>query len=133
MATAEAQNPLKQPSKLKSPPEKRDWEKYCQFHRDHGHNTEDCFRLKMAIEKLIERGHLADLVANDRQPRQAVKPLEQQQALENINVVSGRTLGGGDYQSARKRYVRTSRANIGHVQTADHLPSDTLTFLASDI
>ena len=72
MAAAEAQNLLKRPNNLKSPPEKRDREKYCRFHRDHGHNTEDCFRLKMAIEKLIERGHLVDFVANDRQPRQVV-------------------------------------------------------------
>ena len=74
MAAAEAQNLLKRPNKMKSPPEKRDREKYYRFHRDHGHNTEDCFRLKMAIEKLIERGHLADFVANNRQPRPAAPP-----------------------------------------------------------
>ena len=66
MAVAEAQNLLKQSSKLKSPPEKRDLEKYCQFHRDHGHSTEDCFRLKMAIKKLIVKGHLADFFTNNR-------------------------------------------------------------------
>ena len=43
MAAAEAQNLLKRPNKMKSPAEKRDREKYCRFHRDHGHNTEDCF------------------------------------------------------------------------------------------
>ena len=66
MAAAEARNLLKQPNKLKSPLKKQDREKYCWFHRDHGHKTEDCFKLKMAIKKLIERGHLADFVANDR-------------------------------------------------------------------
>ena len=68
MAMAEAQNLLKRLNKLKSPPEKRDREKYCRFHRDHGHNTKDYFRLKIAIEKLIKRGHLAEFVTNDRQP-----------------------------------------------------------------
>ena len=41
MATAKAQNLLKQLSKLNSPLEKRDWEKDYRFHRDHGHNTKD--------------------------------------------------------------------------------------------
>ena len=66
IATEEAQNLLKRPNKLKSPPEKRDQEKYCQFYRDHGHNTKDCFKLKIAIEKLIESGHLVEFVTNDR-------------------------------------------------------------------
>ena len=64
MVVAEAQNLLKRPSKLKSSPENRDREKYCRFHRDHEHNTEDCFRLKIVIDKLIERGHLAEFVTN---------------------------------------------------------------------
>ena len=73
---------------MKSPPDKREREKYYRFHWDHGHNTKDCFRLKMAIKKLIERGHLADFIANDRQPIQAAQLPEQQQPLGNINVVS---------------------------------------------
>ena len=72
MIAAEAQNLLKWPSKLKSPPEKRDREKYFRFHRDHRHNIEDYFRLKIIIEKLIERGNLAEFVTNDRQTRQVV-------------------------------------------------------------
>ena len=78
MAAMKAQNLLKRPNKLKSPPKKRDREKYCRFHRDHRHNTKDCFRLKMAIEKLIDRSHLVNFIANDRPPRQAVQLLEQQ-------------------------------------------------------
>ena len=87
MAAAEAQNLLKKPKKLKSPLKKRDREKYCRFHRDHGQNTKDCFRIKITIEKLIERGHLAELVTNDKQLRQAIQPPEQQQPFCNINVV----------------------------------------------
>ena len=78
MPTVEAQNLLKRPNNLKSSPEKRDREKYCRFHGDHWHNTEDYFRLKIAIEKLIKRGHLAEFVTNDRQSRQAIQPSKQQ-------------------------------------------------------
>ena len=74
---------------VEEPAREEDWEKYCRFHKNHGYNTEDCFRLKIAIEKLIKRGHLVEFVTNNRQPRQAIQPLEQQQPLMNINVVFG--------------------------------------------
>ncbi|GFZ12853.1 hypothetical protein Acr_23g0012380 [Actinidia rufa] len=37
---------IKWPGKIKTDPQKRNRNKYCEFHRDHGHNTEDCFQLK---------------------------------------------------------------------------------------
>ena len=39
--------------KLKSDPNKRSRDKYCRFHRDHGHDTADCYDLKQQIEALI--------------------------------------------------------------------------------
>ena len=37
---------IKCPKKIKTNPNRRNKNKYCEFHRDHGHNTEDCFQLK---------------------------------------------------------------------------------------
>ena len=34
------------PVKLKGDPNKRSRDKYCHFHRDHGHDTVDCYDLK---------------------------------------------------------------------------------------
>ena len=34
------------PGKLKSDPSKRSKDKYCCFHRDHGHDKADCYNLK---------------------------------------------------------------------------------------
>ena len=46
------------PSKLKGDPNKRPRDKYCHFHRDHGHNTANCYDLKQQIEALIRQGKL---------------------------------------------------------------------------
>ena len=37
---------LKWPEKMKGDPNKRNRSKYCRFHRDHGHDTDECFDLK---------------------------------------------------------------------------------------
>ena len=34
------------PGKLKGDPSMRPRDKYCRFHRDHGHNTSECYDLK---------------------------------------------------------------------------------------
>ena len=46
------------PKKLKGDPKKRFRDKYCRFHRDHGHDTTDCYDLKQQIEALIRQGKL---------------------------------------------------------------------------
>ena len=49
---------LKWPRPLHSSPNIRDKNKYCRFHKDHGHYTEDCRDLKEQIEELIWKGKL---------------------------------------------------------------------------
>ncbi|GAV56673.1 hypothetical protein CFOL_v3_00215, partial [Cephalotus follicularis] len=77
------------PEKLRSPVERRDVEKYCRYHRDHGHDTEECRQLKNQIEDLIRRGHL----------RKGV-----------IHTISGGVASDGDHKNGRKAYGRQSLA-----------------------
>ena len=53
---------LEWPRSLHSSPHVRDKKKYCWFHKDHGHNTEDCKDLKEQIEELIRKGKLQKYV-----------------------------------------------------------------------
>ena len=49
---------MRWPSQIKSDPAKRDNTKYCEFHRDHGHLTDDYIQLRKDIEYHIRRRHL---------------------------------------------------------------------------
>ena len=37
---------MKWPEKMKGDPNKRNKNKYCRFHRDYGHDTDECYDLK---------------------------------------------------------------------------------------
>lgn len=45
--------PLKWPLPSRTSSNRKDQSKYCRFHQDHGHNTDDCINLKDQVETLI--------------------------------------------------------------------------------
>ena len=57
---------LTYPEKLKGDPNRRSKDKYYCFHRDHGHDTADCYDLKQQIEALIKKGKLQKFVMKER-------------------------------------------------------------------
>ena len=54
---------LRWPSQMRSDPTKRDNTRYCEFHRDYGHRTDDCIQLRKEIEYLIWCGYLRRFIA----------------------------------------------------------------------
>ncbi|XP_043705405.1 uncharacterized protein LOC122655263 [Telopea speciosissima] len=63
------QTTLRWPAKMVKPAHECNKNKYCWFHQDHGHDTEECRQLKDEIEALIQRGRLNRFVkkeVNDR-------------------------------------------------------------------
>ncbi|GAV61745.1 hypothetical protein CFOL_v3_05271, partial [Cephalotus follicularis] len=86
------------PEKLRSPAERRDVEKYCRYHRDHGHDTEECRQLKNQIEDLILMGHLRKYVDREapqgrRESRREEAPRQEEEQQQKprgfIHTISG--------------------------------------------
>ena len=53
---------LKWPKNMKGDPNKYNKNKYCHFHRDHRHDTNECYDLKQQIESLIRHGMLRNFL-----------------------------------------------------------------------
>nr|GEZ16395.1 hypothetical protein [Tanacetum cinerariifolium] len=61
LATSEGKSVLRPPPRMFTPTSKRDRTKYCEFHEDHGHETNDCIDLRKEIEACIRKGRIAHL------------------------------------------------------------------------
>ena len=124
---------------MKSDHARRDDTKYCEFHKDHGHRTDDCIQLKKEIEYLIRRGHLSRYVASEGRervqplpPRQPT-PVQHQPPLGEIHVISEGFAGGGESSTARKAHLHSIRSGETlEVQTVSKLPRLDTTITFSD-
>ena len=119
---------------MRSDPAKRDNTRYCEFHRNYRHHTDDCIQLNKEIEYLIQCRYLRRFIAYEAQaqnqaqaqqppppPRQATT--QHQQPLEEIHVISGGFAGGGESSSARKAHLRSMRSGeIMEVQAVSKQP-----------
>ncbi|GKB89563.1 reverse transcriptase domain-containing protein [Tanacetum coccineum] len=58
-----------------TPLEKRsDSSKFCEFHNDKGHSTDECVQLKKQIEELVRAGKLSQFVKGIRQEKDQQRP-----------------------------------------------------------
>ncbi|XP_073129305.1 uncharacterized protein [Henckelia pumila] len=131
LVVAEKQGLLRPPRPMQNNPKRQRSEKYCHFHKDKGHNTEDCFSLRAEIEKLIKRGHLENFVdksrgekrddrRRDEQPKRDYQKRHDETGKQNEradeNLPSGGVItvitGGpacGDSNNARKALLRAAK------------------------
>ncbi|GFY95696.1 hypothetical protein Acr_11g0000020 [Actinidia rufa] len=100
---------VKWPGKIKTDPQKRNRNKYCEFHRDHGHNTEDCFQLKEQIADLIKRDYLRKYVTDRPLPNSPERRYgDNRPTAGNIQTIHGGFRSGGYSTSSRKRHARSA-------------------------
>ncbi|KAL0313165.1 UNVERIFIED_CONTAM: hypothetical protein Sradi_5715800 [Sesamum radiatum] len=128
-------------------------DKYCRFHKDRGHNTEDCYHFKNEIEKLIQRGYLREYVENNpsgnkhnpsggRELKEAESSKRREKGRENLPTagVIGMVTGGpagGDSACARKTLVRAASTPQEIDSCKDVIitgkPEEEITFSSSDL
>ena len=112
---------LKWPRPLHLSPNVRDKNKYCQFHKDHGHYTKDCRDLKEQIEELIRKGKLQKYVKKGESSRFRDSNKNQrvslsrdedktsqppQNVIGEIKTIARGPFTGGSFRSLRKACQR---------------------------
>ena len=112
---------LKWSRSLQSSPNMRDKKKYCRFHKDHDHYTEDCRDLKEQIEKFIQKGKLQRFVKKGEHNRSRDGDKDKREALPRdedctpqllpsvigeIKTITGGPSTRGLFKSLKKSYQR---------------------------
>ena len=92
---------------MKGDPNKRNRNKYCCFHKDHGHDTNECFDLKQQIENLIRQEKLRNFLGRDHKDEKLKAKVEEslRPLLGEIRVIIGGTSTGQSSKS-RKTYLK---------------------------
>ena len=92
---------------MKGDPNKRNKNKYCRFHRDHGHDTDKCYDLKQQIENLIRQGKLRHFVGRDHKDEKLKAKMEESSRppLGEIRVIIGGT-STGQTSKSKKTYLK---------------------------
>ncbi|KAL0405360.1 UNVERIFIED_CONTAM: hypothetical protein Slati_3849900 [Sesamum latifolium] len=131
----EKSNLLQWPQHTRFTPAKKYSGKYCKFHKERGHDTEDCYQLKDEIERLVRQGYFKEYKLERDEPKDyrkgdsrtrspsrsrdrfRDKEMEDRRNAENrdnvpvkgvINMIAGGP-GGGDSRRSTKQSERTTR------------------------
>ncbi|KAJ9553525.1 hypothetical protein OSB04_017570 [Centaurea solstitialis] len=91
---------VRSPKKSDKPSKDKDQNRWCDFHDDHGHTTDECISLKKEISYLKSKGHLKGLIPEE-QGRPA-SPVH----TKVVNCITGGSEVCGLTYSAAKRHAR---------------------------
>ncbi|GKV31653.1 hypothetical protein SLEP1_g40325 [Rubroshorea leprosula] len=119
---------LRRPGPMRTAAATRDHIRYCDFHQDHGHTTEQCNSLRSELESLTQKGMLNEYIQRVEQPRFVREQGPQHQGVRNppnrqgvgyqqappplppparvIHMITGGLEAGGLSSKQRKLYVR---------------------------
>ncbi|CAA0843014.1 Unknown protein, partial [Striga hermonthica] len=128
-------NVVRWPKTRKDGPTRPKSNLYCRFHKDYGHNTDDCRHLKDEIERLIKAGHLKEFIYKDREkssrrrersksPRKRARTPEKKELPQKrgtIHMIFGGSTDG-DSNRARKAYARGRHGKVEIQQVDENGP-----------
>ncbi|GKV49888.1 hypothetical protein SLEP1_g56612 [Rubroshorea leprosula] len=149
---------LRRPGPMRTAAASRDHTKYCDFHQDHGHTTEQCNSLKFELESLAQKGMLNEYVQRVEQPRFVREQRPQPQGVRNppnrqgvgyqqappplpppariIHMITGGLEAGGLSSKQQKLYVREvkhqNRAQKRKIDDAEW-KNQPITFTSADL
>ncbi|XP_056854581.1 uncharacterized protein LOC130504029 [Raphanus sativus] len=109
---------VKWPPKMKAAKANRNPKRWCEFHIDHGHTTEDCIALKMEVAEHLKKGYLSEFLSDKAKnllnkegpglPIEAAPALPPQQDWV-IHVILGGSEVSRISSAAAKRSTRNAR------------------------
>nr|GEU82006.1 reverse transcriptase domain-containing protein [Tanacetum cinerariifolium] len=76
-------NKFQPPPPMVTPVEKRNNNKFYDFHNDKGHSTDECMQLKKQIEELVRAGKLSHLIKEIKQGREQPKTGKKEAAAKD--------------------------------------------------
>ncbi|KAK9073783.1 hypothetical protein SSX86_006377 [Deinandra increscens subsp. villosa] len=117
----------------------KDKTKWCAFHEDFGHLTDECIALRKEISYLLSKGHLKELIGRkkvktqetDKVPQRAASPPQDAQI---INFISGGSDICGTSYSSAKKHAKESKSEQGDkpVRTSTLTQDKLISFDESD-
>ena len=132
---------VKWPKPMTTPVNERDTTRYCDYHKDVGHRTEDCWRFRKEVAFQLKHGNLQHLLKNNttnnagRDQRQNA-PAQPPQAVRTINTIIGGSAISGMSYSAAKRHARSLPKELEWVNgnvSNDQVVEGPITFNDADI
>ncbi|XP_010678033.2 uncharacterized protein LOC104893605 [Beta vulgaris subsp. vulgaris] len=106
------QHELKAPVEMKTPNRNRDKSKYCHFHKDCGHEMNECKHLKRALEDLARKAKMNSYLPQSsrkfqkKDNRQGRRKDDESTDEDVVMVISGGFAAGGPTNHGHKNYLR---------------------------
>ncbi|XP_013639614.1 PREDICTED: uncharacterized protein LOC106344861 [Brassica oleracea var. oleracea] len=112
---------VKWPQKMKAPDSFRNPGLWCDFHRDHGHKTEDCVVLRIEVNEQLQKGHLREFLSekdknhlNKEVPAKSAGAIPASPPRQDrvIHVISGGSEISGVSHAAAKKSTRNTKHGL---------------------
>ncbi|XP_070022791.1 uncharacterized protein [Nicotiana sylvestris] len=119
---------------MRSNPNRRNPDFWCEFHNDHSHKTADCRLLQGEVDHLLKQGYLTELFSEKGKQaymKNSQEPPKPPFPKRTINIIrGGEEINGVTYTTTKK----VSKVTVTHEKRDRHiLEEESITFDAADV